>query len=288
MSSPAAIPPLCALGESVLPVAEARISPLDRGFLFGDGVYETMKVLAGHPLFLRQHLARLDASLAGLAIPQPRRLVETTHALLAATGPFDGSLYVQVTRGAFATRQHRPPTGGEPTLFVLPSQIAFPDLATATGWSAISRPDWRWRRGDLKSTSLAAAVLGNLEVARAGVDEILWIGDGGELREGGHTNLFVRRGDRLETHPLGTTVLPGVTRACLLELAADLEIPVVERTPRLAELASWREAFVCGTLTGVRGIVSLDGHSVGGGVVGEWTRALAVALAEREQEEARR
>lgn len=288
MGSPLAIPALCALGESVIPFAEARISPLDRGFLFGDGVYETMKVLAGRPLFLREHLTRLDASLAGLAIPRPPRLAETIDALLAATGPFDGSLYVQVSRGAFATRQHRPPAGGEPTLFVLPAEIAFPDLATAPGWSAISRPDWRWRRGDLKSTSLAAAVLGNLEVARAGADEILWIGDGGELREGGHTNLFVRRGDCLETHPLGTTVLPGVTRARLLELSAALGLPVVERTPRLAELTSWREAFVCGTLTGVRGVVSLDGTRVGGGEVGGWTRALAVALAARERQEAHR
>lgn len=288
MPAPAPIPALCALDGVVMPLAAARISPLDRGFLFGDGVYETVKVLAGRSLFLAHHLARLDASLAGMAIARPLHLAETIAELLAATGPFDGSLYVQVTRGAFATRQHRPPVEGTPTLFVLPAAIEFPDLATAPGWAAISRPDWRWRRGDLKSTSLAGAVLGNLEVAREGADEILWIGDGGELREGGHTNLFVRRGGTLETHPLGTTVLPGVTRRLLFELAAELGLPVAERTPRLAERASWSEAFVCGTLTGVRGLTALDGSAVGGGEVGPWTRSLGVALAARERAEAAR
>ena len=97
-SASGVIPALCALGGEILPLAAARISPLDRGFLFGDGVYETMKVLGGRPLFLAQHLTRLDASLAGLAIQRPRRVEETIAELLAATGPFDGSLYLQVTR----------------------------------------------------------------------------------------------------------------------------------------------------------------------------------------------
>ena len=288
MTATGTMPALCVLDGAVLPLAAARISPLDRGFLFGDGVYETMKVLGGRPLFLAHHLARLDASLAGLAIPRPPRVGETIAELLAATGPFDGSLYLQVTRGTFSTRQHRPPVDGTPTFFVLPAESPSPDLATASGWTAISRPDWRWRRGDLKSTSLAGAVLGNLEVARAGADEILWMGDAGELREGGHTNLFVRRDAALETHPLGTTVLPGVTRLLLFELAAGLGVPLVERTPRLAERASWSEAFVCGTLTGVRGLAALDGAPIGDGAVGPWTRKLAVALAAREREEAAR
>lgn len=268
MASSTSIPSLCALGGVILPLAEARISPLDRGFLFGDGVYETLKVLDGQPLFLAPHLERLDASLAGMAIPRPPRVAETIAELLTACGPFDGSLYIQVSRGTFPTRQHRPPVGGTPTFFALPSAMDFQDLATAPGWSAVSRPDWRWRRGDLKSTSLAGAVLGNLEVVREGADEILWIGDGGELREGGHTNLFVRRGAALETHPLGTTVLPGVTRMLLFELAGRLGLAIVERTPRLAEREFWSEAFVCGTLTGVRGVVQLDAAPVGGGIVG--------------------
>ena len=134
-------------------------------------------------------------------------------------------------------------------------------------------------------------MLGNLEVAREGADEILWMGDAGELREGGHTNLFVRRGAALETHPLGTTVLPGVTRLLLFELAAGLGPPIVERTPRLADRTSWSEAFVCGTLTGVRGLAALDRvalGSPGGEGVGPWTRQLARALAARERQEAER
>jgi len=271
----------------VLPLAAARISPLDRGFLFGDGVYETMKVLGGRPLFRAAHLERLAASLAGFAIAWPEGLEGEIAALLAAAGSYDGSLYVQVTRGAEPVRRHRPASGATPTRFLLPAACDFPaDPAAAGGLAAISRPDWRWRRCDLKTTALAGAVLGGLDAAREGADEVLFAGPEGELREGGRTNLFARRGDRLETHPLGPRILPGVTRALVLELAAGLGLPAVERAPRLAERDEWQELFVCGTLTGVRGVTRLDGAAVAGGAVGEWTRRLAAALAARERDEA--
>lgn len=281
MSAP---PPLCSLDGRVGPLAEARISPLDRGFLFGDSVYETMKVLGGHPLFLPAHLARLAASLAGFEIPWPEGLAAEIAALLAATGPFDGSLYVQVTRGAAPQRLHQPGARLTPTRFLLPAAYAFPaDPAAAPGLTAITRPDWRWQRCDLKTTALAGSVLGGLAAAHAGADEVLFAGPGGELREGGHTNLFVRHGEVLETHPLGAVVLPGVTRSHLLDLAAGLGLTVVERAPRLADREAWRELFVSGTLTGVRGVVQLDGTPVGDGTVGPWTRRLAAALAARER-----
>ena len=271
----------------MLPLAEARISPLDRGFLFGDAVYETMKVLGGRPLFLAAHLERLAASLAGFAIPWPVGIAEEIASLLAAAGPYDGSLYLQVTRGVEPLRRHRPASGTAPTLFLLPAAHDFPpDLAAAPGLAAISLPDPRWGRCDLKTTALAGAVLAQLEAGRAGADEVLFLGPEGELREGGHTNLLARRGDRLETHPLGPRILPGVTRALVLELAAGLGLPVAERAPHLAEREEWQELLVCSTLSGVRGITRLDGEAVAGGEVGEWTRLLAAALAARERTEA--
>lgn len=280
---------LCHLAGRLTPLAEARLSPLDRGFLFGDGVYESLKVLGGVPLFLDAHLERLAASLLGLRIDAPAGLSAAIAELLEAVGPYDGSLYLQVTRGAPPQRSHRPPAGLEPTLFLLPSPLAFaPDLAAAPPWSAMARPDRRWRRCDLKSISLAGAVLGALDAEAAGCDEVLFVGEAGELREGGHTSLFARRGERLETHPLGPEILPGITRALLVEFARDLGLPLVERAPRLAERREWSELIACGTLTGVRGIARLDGEPVAGGRVGEWTRLLAASLAARERQERER
>jgi len=132
---------LCHLSGRVQPLATAAISPLDRGFLFGDGVYEMMKVLGGVPLWLDEHLARLTASLAGVGIAEPTDVRAAIAALLAATGPFDGSLYLQVTRGAAAIRGHRPPADLAPTLFLLPARLEHPDPATAPGLAALTRPD---------------------------------------------------------------------------------------------------------------------------------------------------
>ena len=243
-----------------------------------------MKVLAGVPLFLDRHLASLRTSLAGVGIREPDGVAAAIAELLAATGAFTGSLYLQITRGAASVRGHRPPADLAPTLFLLPSPIDFPTpAAEAPGLAAISQPDPRWQRCDLKTTSLVGAVLGTLAAERAGADEVLFVGPDGELREGGHTNVFVRAADRLETPPLGPHVLPGVTRGLLLELAAAAGLEARERAPRLASRGGWQELLICGTLTGVRGVVRLDGAPVGAGTVGAWTRRLAAALEARER-----
>lgn len=262
-----------------MPLAEARLSPLDRGFLFGDAVYETIRVRRGVPLWLDEHLARLRASLAGLGIPEPPTLNRAIAELLAASALGDGSLYLQVSRGAPATRRHLPSAPLAPTLFLLPTPVAFPPHPERLpGLTAISRPDWRWGRCDLKTTSLAGPLLGLRDAAAEAADEVLFVSPHGALREGGHTNVFVRRGDRLETAPLGRHLLAGVTRAHLLTLARQAGIAVRERAPRLAELTEWDELLLCGTMTGVRGVVALDGRPIGSGGVGAWTRQLALAL----------
>ncbi len=276
---------ICHLNGHLLSLAEARIDPLDRGFLFGDALYEGIKVLGGTALFLEAHLDRLRAGLERIEIPVPEGLQEACHQLVEACELGTGFLYLQVTRGV-APRMHIPPLELAPTVLILASRPAF-DPPAGRPQRLVTVPDCRWQRNDLKTTSLMGTVLGKLEARRTGADEVVFVGAAGELREGGSTNLFVRVEDRLETHPLDGRILPGVTRAILLKLAAQRGLPVVERAPRMAKRERWREVFVCGTLTGVQPVIEIDAHPVAGGVTGEWTRQLAAALTAHEQRQAR-
>lgn len=282
-------PVLCLVdGELVSPEA-ARVSPFDRGFLFGDAVYEGLKLIDGRALFVERHLERLARSLGALRIGTPPGLADELARLVTASGVRSGFLYLQVTRGATVGRSHLPPPGLEPTRFAFVAEHAFADdPAALPGLAAATRADDRWAHRDIKSTALPASVLGKLDAAAIGADETLFVGTDGALREGGNTSLFVRDADGWHTHPAGPEILPGVTRAILLGLARDAGLAVAERAPRLDACAGWREAFLCGTVTGVRGLVRLDREPVADGAVGEETQRLAALLAAAERREAAR
>jgi D-alanine transaminase len=273
---------LCSLNGRILPLAEAHISPLDRGLVFGDGLYEVIKARDGVLLHLERHLQRLRTGLARVDIGEPPGLAESCAALVAATELGTGSLFIQVTRGA-APRGHLPPADLVPTVIIVPSEHAF-DPPAGRRMAAITMLDPRWRHCDLKTTSLMGTVLGKLAVRDAGADEVVFVSGGGELREGGSTSLFVRRDDTLETHPLDGRVLPSITRGVVLGLAAEAGFEVVERAPRMAHRSGWSEAFLCGTLTGLQPVVRLDGQPVGDGEPGPWTRQLAEARDRLERE----
>jgi len=284
---------LCLLDGRIQPLAEARISPLDRGFLFGDSIYEAVKLLDARLLFLDRHLGRLANSLAALRIPMPPGLAADLERVVAASGIARGVLYLQITRGAAPRRSHLPPPGLAPTVFALPIALDYPERPEEQpGLAGATRRDDRWRHCDVKTTALAASVLATIECAAAGADEAIWLGENGTLTEGGHTNLFVRDGRGWHTHPLGPEILAGVTRAVVLEEARRSAppggtglSPIDERAPCLEERGGWREAFVCGTTTGVRGLVTLDGEPVGDGAVGAETREIARRLAQAERRE---
>lgn len=272
------IEPLVLLNGQRVPRDEARVSPFDRGFLFGDGLYEGVKILGGVPLFLDRHLARLAAGLAAVHLELDLVLLgRELCALVAANETIEGFLYLQVTRGAAVERRHLPSPGLVSTVFGFIERRGFAAPAGAPQ-RAISRRDFRWRRSDLKGTSLLATILGKLAAADSGADEVLWRDDRGRLLEGGNTNVFVRGPAGLETAPRGPRLLPGITRALVLDFARHRGLPIFERAPRLAERAGWREIFVTGTVTGVQAVTELDGEAVGDGTVGEWTRWLAVDL----------
>jgi D-alanine transaminase len=274
-----------AIGGGIVAAGEARVSPFDRGLLFGDGVYETLRVVAGRILWLERHLARLRHSLAESRIPEPVQIAETLGELRRVERLENGSLFLMVTRGS-GPRTHLPSPDLESGWLGLPNHHAHASLATRS-LSAVTVPDWRWARCDIKTTSLMGTVLGKLRARDADADEVLFAGPAGALREGGSSTLFVRRADCLYTHPLDGHVLPGITRERVLRAAARCDLPLREEAPLLGERASWQEAFLCGTLTGIQPLVSLDGERIGDGAKqpAPWIRALAKRLGEEERHE---
>jgi D-alanine transaminase len=260
--------PLCYLDGEFLPLAAARVSPLDRAFLFGDAVYEVIPVYAGRPFRLPQHLDRLARSLAAIRM-QPPLPHAGWHAVLgelvARNGGGDQSLYVQVSRGAAADRSHAWPEGLRPTLFACASTLE-PVAAQvlAQGVTAITAADTRWARRDIKSTALLANVLLKKLGSDAGAFETILL-ENGFLTEGSSTTVHVVAGGVIHTPPNGQSILPGTTRDVVLELAATLGIPAVDAPVSEAALRAADEVWLALSTRGVLPVTRLDGAAVGSG-----------------------
>lgn len=268
--------------------AEARISPLDRGFLFGDAVYEVMPVYAGRVFTLDRHLRRLARSLGEVGIADPyraERWAEHIEGLVVRNGGGDQLVYLQVTRGSDDGRDHRFPVGVAPTVFMMGSPYAPPTLeGFAKGRSAITQPDLRWGRCDIKTVMLMANCMAKQAAAEAGGAEAVLTRDGLAV-EGTASTLLIVREDRIITPPLTTAILPGVTREVLLELAAELGVEVEERDIPLAELFAADEVWFSNTSSEVMPIVKVDGRPIGEGQPGPVWRALFNAYQTRKAAE---
>ena len=266
--------------------AEARVSVEDRGFVFGDGVYEVVRAINGRLFATRFHNDRLRRSLDGIRISldrdnTPERFVEIGKQLLRENDLLDGeaTLYVQVTRGA-TTRVHNfPPPEIPPTIYISVARFTpYRDLA-ASGASAISHPDLRWGRCDLKTLNLLPNVLAAQAAKEKGAFEAMLIRDG-VVTEGAKTNFFGVVHGSLRTHPCDNHILPGITRAVLRDLAREINIELEETPIRVDEIPKLTELFLTGTTTDVMPIVTLDDKPVGRGKPGELTRKLQRVLAE--------
>ncbi len=257
---------------------EARIPVEDRGFLLADGVYEVTPAYAGVPFLMERHLARLARGLAALRIDFDAGSVAAVHEELLDRNGLRGeemaTVYLQVTRGVAPRVHHFPPEPVAPTVFASAKLFARPERTRwEAGYTAVTVPDRRWSRVDIKSIALVANVLAQQAAVDAGVDDVIQVRDGVAL-EGAHSNLFAVLGDTLVTAPANNYILHGITRGYLLELAAELAIPVAERPIGLEELAGAREVFFSGTSTEVRPVVAVDGRAVGDGVPGPVARRL--------------
>lgn len=274
------------LNGEFVPAADAAISALDRGFIFGDGVYEVWRVVHGHLFEAERHQARLEHGLRELRIGRPAAaaltgLRDIAQRLLTENGLLEreATLYVEITRGAAPRTHYFPPAGTAPTLLVMASPFT-PSESRFTGTSVITQPDVRWLRCDLKTIQLLPNVLARQVATEAGASEAIFIRDG-VITEGTHTTVCAVIAGELRTHPANHLVLPGITREVVLDLAREQGIAVREEAIAVAELPRVDELFLTGTTTDVTPIVKLDGRAVGAGVPGPVTRGLLERFLER-------
>ena len=265
------------LNGTFVPLSEARISPLDRGFLFADGIYEVAAVLDGRLVDNASHLARLERSVGEIGIDLPvtvETLVELERELVRRNGLDEGVVYMQVTRGV-ADRDFAFPKGAEPTLFMFTQRKTILASRTAeTGIRVKSVPDLRWARRDIKSVGLLAQVLAKQAAQEAGCQEA-WMVEDGFVTEGGSSSAFiVTGGGTLVTRPESNAVLPGCTRRALMALADERAIAVEVRPFTLDEAHAAREAFITSASSFVQPVVAIDDALIGDGAPGPLSRRL--------------
>jgi D-alanine transaminase len=255
------------LNGSFLPIEEARVPVLDRGFIFGDGVYELVPVYSRVPFRLDEHLARLERSLRETRIPNPHTRAQWRELIyrLVDAQPFeDQGVYFQVTRGV-AKRDHAFPKAIEPTVFMMANPLVTPPRELVEkGATAVSAQDNRWLRCDIKSISLIGNCLLRQMSAEAGAAETILFRDG-RLTEASASNVFVVRRGVILTPPKSNLLLPGITYDVVTELAQANGLPLEYRDVTEAEVRSADEVWVTSSSKEVLAIVSLDGATIGDG-----------------------
>jgi D-alanine transaminase len=266
------------LDGAFVPVAEAKVSVFDRGFLFADGIYEVSAVLDGRLIDNESHLARLNRSVGEIALQLPEtleRIVEIQKELVARNSLADGLVYIQVTRGAAIPRDFVFPKQAKPTLVMFTSTKDIVNAASAkTGIAVKTVPDIRWARRDIKSVALLAQVLAKQAAAEAGCQEA-WMIEDGKVTEGGSSSAFIlTRDDVLVTRQNSSAILPGCTRKAVVKLAEERQLRIEERAFSIAEALAAKEAFVTSASLFVQAVVRIDGESVADGKPGPMTNRL--------------
>lgn len=277
------------LNGEYLPREKALIPVEDRGFLFGDGVYEVTRALGGRLFEEEAHWRRLARGVEELRLEPPagfsrEQVRAISERLLRENGlageGAEGTVYLQLTRGV-APRTHAfPPPGTPPTVYFSTAPLQVPWELRLRGVAAVTHPDERWGRCDLKTVNLLPNVLAKQRAREAGAWEALLVREGA-ITEGSSTSVFGVVGGQLHTWPRGPHILPGITRELLFTLAGEVGVAVREEPLRLEERERWEELLLVGTTTDVQPVTSVDGAPVGGGRPGPVCRALQAALYRR-------
>jgi D-alanine transaminase len=274
--------PICYLNGEYLALAQARISPLDRGFLFADSVYEVLPVFAGRMFRFADHFERLDRSLAEVRMASPHghpKWLTILQELIDRNGGGDMYLYLQVTRGAEFGRNHAFPENAIPTVFAMAT--ALPEFTSDNrerGIAAITVDDFRWGRCDIKATGLLANVLMKQKAAEAGVQEAIIVRDG-EVLEGSSTSVFLVVEEVLVTPPNNLRILPGTTRNAVLELAQGL-LPIEVRRISVGELWRAEEVWISAATRNVLPVTRIDNQPIGSGRPGPYWEQIAARFTE--------
>jgi len=263
---------------SFVPLSEAKVSVLDRGFLFADGIYEVAAVLDGKLIDNASHLARLERSVGEIALALPEtidRIQEIQRELVARNDLVNGMVYLEVTRGADTGRDFAFPKDVKPTLVMFTSVKDIVNAPSAkTGIAVITVPDLRWERRDIKSVALLAQVLAKQAAAEAGAGEA-WMIEDGKVTEGGSSSAFIlTQDDVLVTRQNSSAILPGCTRKAVVALAEERQLRVEERPFTVEEALAAKEAFITSATLFVQAVVSIDGKTVANGRPGPITGRL--------------
>ena len=259
------------LNDEYLPIEDAKVSVMDRGFLFGDGIYEVIPVYSRHPFRLDQHLQRLQASLDGIGLVNPKTNDEWTQIvrrMIELADCADQSLYLQITRGLDSKRSHAFPAVVRPTVFMMSEELSTSSPEQRKkGVAAVTAADIRWLRCDLKTTSLLANCLLRQLAIVAGCDETVLLRDG-FLSEGAASNIFVVKNGTLLAPIKNHLMLPGITYDVVLELAVQHGLRTEVRDVREEEVRSADELWLTSSTREVLPIVTLDGKPIGKGIPG--------------------
>jgi D-alanine transaminase len=277
------VPNVAFINGAFMPLAEAKVSIEDRGFQFGDGVYEVIRTYKGCPFSIEAHLARLDRSAAALDLRQPYSRAEWTCHILEgvkrAAYP-EAKIYLQITRGV-APRDHAYSDEATPTVVMTVREFHPLDRSVqATGVEAMTTEDIRWGRCDIKSVNLLANVLARQQVKQARVFEAILV-NSGLVTEGAVSNVMVVQGGTVVTAPEGPRILSGVTRAIVLDLALSEGVPTQERFVSQSDLYMADEVFLTGTTVEVLAVIRVDGKVIGDRRPGPITQRLAASFASR-------
>ncbi len=274
------------LNGEFVPKDRARVSVDDRGFVFGDGIYEVVRVIDGRIFAWTEHASRMTRGLAavkiGFGASDVSSLESVCLRLLKENDLTAGeaTIYLQVTRGAAPRTHYFPPAGTPPTVYAAASRFTPSREMRDHGIKAITFPDFRWARCDLKTVNLMGAVLAREAAHAAGAYEALLIRDG-MLTEGAATNAFAVINGVVRTYPLSNYILPGISREYALDAARDVGVAVSEEPVTQAEMLAADELFIAGTTTDVAPVVELDGRAVGAGAPGPVTRKVQEAFLAR-------
>lgn len=270
------MPELAYLNGDIMPIDNARVPIDDRGYNFGDAVYEFVASYNGRLFDLEDHLARLERSMAALDFPaMPRAEVrQAVEALFAQAAIDRAGVYIQISRG-IAPRDHAFPAAADPQVVMTVRRVhEKPRELREKGAAAITLPDIRWGRCDIKTVQLLPNVLAKQQALAAGAFDAIFIADTGEVREATSSNLFIVKDGALSTHPLTRRILAGITRQVVLELCPAAGLAVEERHDDKAALMAADEVFLTGTITEVLPITRIDGKPIGDGAVGPVSQRL--------------
>lgn len=266
------------LNGRIIDEFEPALSIRERGFLYGDGLFETVRIYCGQPFLWERHLARLAQSCNRLGLPFSREEINCgVRAVLGKLGEVEGSLRVTLTRGVAPGRLVSPPSARPTVLVVAKNGVPYREEAYRRGFRGVIISFQRNQHSPLiglKTLNCLEQILGRQEAAAAGADEGLFLNLNGEVVEGSVSNIFMVKGRRLVTPPVSAGLLPGIARETVLALASGLGLVVAEERIFPGELALADEAFLTNSLLEVMPLVMVDGHKIGSGLPGEVTGEL--------------